>query len=99
MDLTQYIGGIIMARPRTDTTKIVSALSNRLIAEMDEQCDKLNISRTAYISMALTEKLKNDKMLEQVPDMLQAIATIKDLANADETQIKQLKQTLADLDE
>lgn len=88
-----------MARPRTDTTKIVSALSNRLIAEMDEQCDKLNISRTAYISMALTEKLKNDKMLEQVPDMLQAIATIKDLANADETQIKQLKQTLADLDE
>ena len=88
-----------MARPRTDTTKIVSALSNRLIAEMDEQCDKLNISRTAYISMALTEKLKNDKMLEQVPDILQAIATIKDLANADETQIKQLKQTLADLDE
>lgn len=99
MYLTQYIGGFIMARPRTDTTKIVSALSNRLIAEMDEQCDKLNISRTAYISMALTEKLKNDKMLEQVPDMLQAIATIKDLANADETQIKQLKQTLADLDE
>lgn len=96
MDLTQYIGGNPMARPKTDTTKIVSALPNRLIAEMDEQRDKLNISRTAYICMALTEKLKNDKMLEQVPEMLK---TIKELANADESQIKQLQETISKFDE
>lgn len=48
-------------------------LDEKLLKSVDEKAKSLSITRTAYISIALSEKLRNDVAFEKIPEMLVAI--------------------------
>ena len=48
-------------------------LDEKLLKLVDEKAKSLSITRTAYISIALSEKLRNDVAFEKIPEMLVAI--------------------------
>lgn len=50
-------------------------LSEDLIEKVDKKAASLYMSRSAFISMCLSERLQRDELLEQMPEML---AVIKD---------------------
>ncbi len=46
-----------------------------LVKQIDERANKMFISRSAYITMALSQKLQNDAILDNVPEMLEIMKT------------------------
>lgn len=50
--------------------RINVAISDKLLEKVDERAEALCISRSAYISMALSQKLQSDAMMEDLPNML-----------------------------
>lgn len=48
-------------------------LSEDLIEKVDKKAASLYMSRSAFISMCLSERLQRDELLEQMPEMLSVI--------------------------
>ena len=48
-------------------------LDEKLLKSVDEKAKSLSITRTEYMSIALSEKLRNDVAFEKIPEMLVAI--------------------------
>lgn len=46
-------------------------LSEELLKQIDERAKALYISRSAYIATALSQKLQSDKMLDNMPELMQ----------------------------
>ena len=44
-------------------------MSEELLNKIDEKAKEMYVSRSAYISMALTEKMKNDNALNSMPEL------------------------------
>lgn len=63
-------------------------LDDKLLKSVDEKAKSLSITRTAYISIALSEKLRNDFAFEKIPEMFVAIQELnrKTVLMADETE-------------
>ena len=63
-------------------------LDEKLLKSVDEKAKSLSITRTAYISIALSEKLRNDVAFEKIPEMLVAIKELnrKTVLISDETE-------------
>lgn len=63
-------------------------LDEKLLKLVDEKAKSLSITRTAYISIALSEKLRNDVAFEKIPEMLVAIQELnrKTVLVSDETE-------------
>lgn len=63
-------------------------LDEKLLKSVDEKAKSLSITRTAYISIALSEKLRNDVAFEKIPEMLVAIQELnrKNVLVSDETE-------------
>lgn len=48
-------------------------LSEELLNQIDEKARALYISRSAYIATALSQKLQSDKMMDNMPEIMQTI--------------------------
>lgn len=48
-------------------------LSEELLKQIDERAKALYISRSAYIATALSQKLQSDKMLDNMPELMQTM--------------------------
>lgn len=48
-------------------------LPDELVAQIDERAKALYISRSAYIATALSQKLQSDKMLDNMPELMQTM--------------------------
>lgn len=46
-------------------------MPDELVASLDNAAKALNISRTAYICMAVSQKIQQDNMMAALPDMLE----------------------------
>lgn len=49
-------------------------LDEELIRKVDEVAKKMYVSRSAYISFALSEKLRNDEIAENFPKFASAVS-------------------------
>ena len=49
-------------------------MDEALVKEIDEIAKTLFISRSAYISLAVAEKVQNTKILKNVPDLVKSIS-------------------------
>lgn len=54
--------------------RINITLNDELLKEVDTMATKLNVSRSAYIAFALSQKLQSDKLIETMPQMMLALA-------------------------
>lgn len=54
--------------------RINITLNDELLKEVDAMASKLNVSRSAYIAFALSQKLQSDKLIETMPQMMLALA-------------------------
>lgn len=59
-------------------------MDEELLKSVDEQANKIHVSRSAYIAFACTQKIQNDKMLESMPDMLRAFQIATELKKTQE---------------
>lgn len=48
-------------------------LSEELLNQIDEKARALYISRSAYIATALSQKLQSDKMMDNIPEIMQTM--------------------------
>lgn len=48
-------------------------LSEELLNQIDEKARALYISRSAYIATALSQKLLSDKMMDNMPEIMQTM--------------------------
>ena len=48
-------------------------LSEELLNQIDEKARALYISRSAYIATALSQKLQSDKMMDNMPEIMQTM--------------------------
>ena len=53
-----------------DCMRLNITLADSLVKEVDEKAKAMYLSRSAYIAMALTEKLQKDKTMDNMPEML-----------------------------
>ena len=52
-------------------------LSEELVKKLDERAEALNISRSAYISLACSEKMKTEDALEMMPKLMAQLEAMK----------------------
>ena len=48
-------------------------LPDELVEQIDERAKALYISRSAYIATALSKKLQSDKMMDNMPELMQTM--------------------------
>lgn len=48
-------------------------INEDLLRKVDEAADKLSISRSAYISAAVSQKLSQEQALESIPQLMDAV--------------------------
>lgn len=48
-------------------------LSEELLNQIDEKARALYISRSAYIAASLSQKLQSDKMMDNMPEIMQTM--------------------------
>lgn len=48
------------------------------LAQIDEYANKLGLNRSSFVSMCCLEKIKNDKLMKDMPKYLKAIEKILD---------------------
>lgn len=48
-------------------------INEDLVAEIDKLAKAFNLSRSAYVSMSLSKHLKQEKLIEALPELLSAI--------------------------
>lgn len=51
--------------------KVQAVMSDEMVAKMDQAAKELNISRSAYVCVAVSEKLRNDLMSSHLSDMVE----------------------------
>lgn len=51
-------------------------LQEELVKKIDEKASAMYISRSAYISTALSQKLQMDEIMEYMPDMMRQLGTM-----------------------
>lgn len=44
-----------------------------LLKEIDKQAETLNLNRTAYVCMAVSRFIQQDKILDTLPDLLELV--------------------------
>ena len=57
-------------------------LDEDLIKRIDQKAESLSLSRSAYVSMVLTQNFQTEKMVESVPQLLSAVGALKDILSA-----------------
>ena len=57
--------------------KVTVNIPNELLKEIDERAKSMYLSRSAYVTMTLSQRLQQDKVLDSMPEMLQALKDVK----------------------
>ena len=57
-------------------------LDEELVKKIDEVASKMYVSRSAYIAFAVSQKIQTDKMLDNMPELLQTIKSAVELEKA-----------------
>ena len=57
-------------------------LDEELVKKIDEIASKMYVSRSAYIAFAVSQKIQTDKMLDNMPELLQTIKSAVELEKA-----------------
>lgn len=52
-------------------------IPDELVKHIDEQAKSLNISRSAYVVMTMSQKVQSDIILNSMPDLKRAISAIE----------------------
>lgn len=62
------------------------AIPDDLLKKLDEAASSISISRSAYISIAVSQKIQQDSMMQDLPRLLRAYeeTRMEALKNADE---------------
>lgn len=50
--------------------KLGISLKDEIVGKIDQRTESLGISRSAFIAMAVTEKIRQDEMVDSIPEML-----------------------------
>lgn len=78
--------------------RINITLDKELIEKIDSEASKKYVSRSAYIAFAVSQKIQSDNMLDNMPELLQALKSAMELERASqEGQTKQLPFTVDEL--
>lgn len=67
-------------------------LDESLIEQIDKRAESMYISRSAYISTALAEKMRQDDLVANLPKMFDAFKEIKDSLDAQSLQDSSMKE-------
>lgn len=62
--------------------RINITMDEELIKKVDEVAKKMFVSRSAYISFAVSQKMQADKMLDNLPDMVKTMQDAVELEKA-----------------
>lgn len=54
------------------------AIQDDLLARLDEAADALSISRSAFISIAISQKLQQDDLMANLPNLFSAMQQINE---------------------
>lgn len=57
-------------------------MDEELVKKIDEIASKMHVSRSAYIAFAVSQKIQADKMLENMPELLQTMKSAVELEKA-----------------
>lgn len=63
--------------------RINITLSSELLAEIDKRAKELFISRSAYISTALSQKIQADDLAKSLPDVTKVLNSFADKIESD----------------
>ena len=61
--------------------KITINMPDDLLKDVDERAKSMYLSRSSFINMALSQRLQQDKVLDNVPEMLQALRDVKNVVD------------------
>ena len=61
--------------------KITINMPDDLLKDVDEKANSMYLSRSSFINMALSQKLQQDKVLDNLPEMLQAFKNVEDVVD------------------
>ncbi len=51
-------------------------INDELLAKVDAKAKELSVNRTAYISMAVSQKLQSDDMVKALPELYTAMKSL-----------------------
>lgn len=70
--------------------RISISVTDELLRQVDEAANKLNINRSAYIAIAIQEKIKNDNIVTSLPKITELLqqAMIRQAKNLDTSDIE-----------
>lgn len=57
-------------------------MDEELVKKIDEIASKMYVSRSAYIAFAVSQKIQSDKMLDNMPELVQTMKTAVELEKA-----------------
>ena len=57
-------------------------MDGELVKKIDEIAKKMYVSRSAYIAFAVSQKIQQDKTLDNMPDLVQTLKSAVDLEKA-----------------
>ena len=58
--------------------KVGISLKESVVEKIDKKAEEMGVSRSAYISMAIAEKMKQDDVVESLPEMLASMRKMAD---------------------
>jgi metal-responsive CopG/Arc/MetJ family transcriptional regulator len=64
-----------------NSMKITINMPDDLLKDVDERAKSMYLSRSSFINMALSQRLQQDKVLDNVPEMLQALRDVKNVVD------------------
>lgn len=63
--------------------KIGISLKDEVVKVIDAKAAKMGISRSAFIAMAISEKMRQDDVLDNMPEILNTLRNMKTLVEGD----------------
>ena len=57
-------------------------MDEELVKKIDEIASKMYVSRSAYIAFAVSQKIQSDKMLDNMPELVQTMKSAVELEKA-----------------
>lgn len=61
--------------------KITINIPDDLLKDVDERAKSMYLSRSSFINMTLSQRLQQDKVLDNMPEMLQALRDVKNVVD------------------
>lgn len=61
--------------------KITINMPDDLLKDVDERAKSMYLSRSSFINMALSQRLQQDKVLDNVPEILQALRDVNNVVD------------------